>query len=232
MIEVFNLISDRSIVMPFKTIKPPLSANPPADLKVSPLRQRMMEDMHLLSFGEKKQADYLRCVEQLAVFLGRSPDKARNEDLRAYHLHMSNNGSSPTKINATMSALRFLFVTVLGRDDAVKVLPFMRQPRKLPVVLSPDEVARFLDAAPNLKYKAALSVAYGAGLRASEVLSLKPADIDSTRMLIRVEHGKGRKDRYVMLSPQLLILLREYWKAYKPNNGLNGGWLFPGRILG
>ena len=209
-----------------------VSTNPITNPKVRPLRQRMVEDMCLRSFVEKTRTDYLRCVEQLAVFLGCSPDNASNEDLRKYHLHMAKNGSSPTKINATMSALRFLFVTVLGRDDAVKVLPFVSQPRKLPVILSPEEVVRFLEAAPNLKYKAALSIAYGAGLRASEVLSLKPTDIDSTRMLIRVEQGKGRKDRYVMLSPHLLILLRDYWKAYKPNNGLNGGWLFPGRVLG
>ncbi len=215
-----------------KITKHTIAVNPAGDLKDSPLRQRMIEDMCLRSFVEKTQTDYLRCVERLATFLGRSPDKASNEDLRSYHLHMTKNDSSPTKINATMSALRFLFVTVLDRGDAIKVLPFVRQPRKLPLVLSPDEVVRFLDATPNLKYKAALSITYGADLRASEVLSLKPSDIDSTRMLIRVEQGKGRKDRYVMLSPQLLILLRDYWKAYKPNNGLSGGWLFPGRVLG
>ncbi|WP_162652898.1 tyrosine-type recombinase/integrase [Lentilitoribacter sp. Alg239-R112] len=215
-----------------KITKHTISANSTTNSKVTPLRQRMVEDMCLRSFVEKTQTDYLRCVEQLAVFLGRSLDRANHEDLRSYHLHMTKNDSSPTKINATMSALRFLFVTVLDRGDAIKVLPFVRQPRKLPLVLSPDEVVRFLDAAPNLKYKAALSIAYGTGLRASEVLSLKPSDIDSTRMLIRVEQGKGRKDRYVMLSPQLLILLRDYWKAYKPNNGLSRGWLFPGRVLG
>lgn len=194
---------------------------------VSPLRQRMVEDMRLRSFGDKTQTDYQRCVERLATFLGRSPDLASNEDLRRYHLHLAEAGASPSKINVTMSALRFLFITVLGRDDAVKVLPFVRQRRTLPIVLGPHEVARFLEAAPNLKYRAALSIAYGAGLRASEVLSLKPCDIDSTRMLIRVEQGKGRKDRYVMLSPKLLILLREYWRQYRPQ-----GWLFPGRVLG
>ena len=103
-------------------------------------------------------------------------------------------------------------------------IPFVPEPRKLPVVLSPDEVARLLEAAPNLKSKAALSVAYGAGLRASEVVTLKVSDIDSTRMVIRVEQGKGRKDRYVMLSPQLLALLRAWWKAARPQ-----GWLFPGQ---
>ncbi len=127
-------------------------------------------------------------------------------------------------INHTLTALRFLFMVTLRKPDVVVHLPFVREPRRLPVVLSPAEVARLLDAAPGLKYKAALSVAYGAGLRASEVASLKVSDIDSARMVIRVEQGKGRKDRYVMLSPHLLELLRAWWKVARPQ-----GWLFPGR---
>jgi site-specific recombinase XerD len=123
-----------------------------------------------------------------------------------------------------VTALRFFFTVTLGRREATERLPFVRQPRKLPVVLSPDEVARLLAAAPGLKYKAALSVAYGAGLRASEVVSLKISDIDSTRMVIRIEQGKGGKDRYVMLSEHLLHLLRTYWQAARPQ-----GWLFPGQ---
>jgi site-specific recombinase XerD len=130
-------------------------------------------------------------------------------------------------MNGTVSGLRFFFRVTLGRADIASHLPFVRQPRKLPVVLSPEEVWRFLEAAPGLKYKAAFSVAYGAGLRASEVISLKPTDIDSQRMVIRVEQGKGRKDRYVMLSPQLLELLRDWWRVEQPR-----GWLFPGRGLG
>jgi integrase/recombinase XerD len=126
-------------------------------------------------------------------------------------------------LNQTVSTLRFFFRVTLRRHDIVQHTHFIREPRKLPVVLSPDEVARLLDAAPGLKYKAALSVAYGAGLRANEVISLKVGDIDSKRMLIRVEQGKGRKDRYVMLSPHLLNLLRAWWKAARPQ-----GWLFPG----
>jgi len=110
-----------------------------------------------------------------------------------------------------------------GCDDGIQ-LPFIKEPRKLPVVLSPEEVARLLDAAPGLKYKAALGVAYGAGLRASEIISLKVSDIDSARMVIRVEQGKGRKDRYVMLLPHLLVLLRAWWKLARPQ-----GWLFPGQ---
>jgi integrase/recombinase XerD len=120
--------------------------------------------------------------------------------------------------------LRFLFLVTLRKPAIVLDMPFVREPRRLPVVLSPQEVARLLDAAPGLKYKAALSIAYGAGLRASEVISLKIADIDSARMVIRVEQGKGRKDRYVMLSEHLLELLRAWWRAGRPQ-----GWLFPGQ---
>jgi site-specific recombinase XerD len=137
---------------------------------------------------------------------------------------MASGGVSVPTLNVTVTGLRFFFEVTLGRRGATDHLPSVRKPRKLPVVLSLDEVARFLDAAPSLKYKAALSVAYGAGLRASEVVSLKVGDIDSARMVIRVEQGKGRKDRYVMLSKHLLQLLRAYWKASRPQ-----GWLFPGR---
>jgi integrase len=126
-----------------------------------------------------------------------------------------------------VTALRFLFIVTLRKPQVVIRLPFIREPRKLPIVLSPEEVARLLDAASSLKHKAALSVAYGAGLRASEIISLKVEDIDGTRMVIRVEQGKGRKDRYVMLSPYLLDLLRAWWKSARPQ-----GWLFPGRDLG
>ena len=123
-----------------------------------------------------------------------------------------------------MTALRFLFIVTLRKPQVVSRLPFIREPRKLPIVLSPEEVARLLNAAPGVKYKAALSVAYGAGLRASEIISLKIGDIDSARMVIRVEQGKGRKDRFVMLSPHLLDLLRAWWKVGRPQ-----GWLFPGQ---
>src|SRR5205807_3872437 len=134
------------------------------------------------------------------------------------------NGAHIPILNHTVAALRFFFRVTLKRSDIIEHTTFLHEPRKLPVVLSPEEVARLLDAAPGLKYKAALSVAYGAGLRAAEVISLKVSDIDSKRMVIRVEQGKGRKDRYVMLSPHLLDLLRAWWKAGQPR-----GWLFPGR---
>ncbi|TMJ95551.1 MAG: integrase, partial [Alphaproteobacteria bacterium] len=160
----------------------------------------------------------------LAVFLGRSPDRASFEDIRRFQLHVAARGVGAGAINRNVSALRFFFRVTLKRYAIVEHTHFIHEPRKLPVVLSAEEVVRLLDAAPGLKYRAALSVAYGAGLRAAEVVSLKVSDIDSKRMLIRVEQGKGRKDRNVMLSPHLLDLLRSWWKAARPQ-----GWLFPGR---
>ena len=130
----------------------------------------------------------------------------------------------PPSINAAVSALRFFFTVTLDRPDLARPLTFVAEPRKMPLVLSPEEVARLLEAAPGPKYKAALSAAYGAGLRVSEVVSLKVCDIDSKRMLLRIEQGKGRKDRYAMLSPQLLELLRDWWRIARPPV-----WLFPGQ---
>jgi len=194
------------------------------DKAISPLRRRMIEDMTIRKLAPKTQASYIRAVRNFTVFLGRSPDQAGAEDLRRYQLHLASSGISVPSQNATVTALRFFFAVTLERSEVTERLPFVREPRKLPVVLSPAEVARFLEAAPGLKYRAALSVAYGAGLRAAEVVSLKVGDIDSTRMVIRVEQGKGHKDRYVMLSAHLLELLRAWWKAARPQ-----GWLFPGR---
>jgi site-specific recombinase XerD len=184
----------------------------------------MTEDMTVRGFTASTQRGYLAAVENFTAFFGRSPDQAGAEDLRRYQLHMRSSGASATGMNAAVSALRFLFGVTLGRGDANEGMTTVREPRRLPVVLSPEEVARLLDAAPGLKYRAALSLAYGAGLRASEVISLKLSDIDSERKVIRVEQGKGRKDRYAMLSEHLLHLLRTYWKASRPQ-----GWLFPGQ---
>src|SRR5438270_2262798 len=192
--------------------------------RVSPLRRPMIEDMTIRKFAPKTQHDYVQRVKNFAAFLGRSPDTATFEDVRRYQLHLTASGVGVATINQTVSTLRFFFRVTLKRNEIVEHTHVIHEPRKLPVVLSPDEVARLLDAAPGLKYKAALSVAYGAGLRANEVISLKVADIDSKRMVIRVEQGKGRKDRYVMLSPHLLDLLRAWWKAARPQ-----GWLFPGQ---
>jgi integrase/recombinase XerD len=191
---------------------------------VSPLRQRMIEDMTIRKLAPRTQEHYIGTVKNFSAFLDASPAKASFEDLRRYQLHLVSSGASAALINSSLTALRFLFMVTLRKPEAVAHLPFVRKPQKLPVVLSPEEVCRFLEAAPGLKYKAALSVAYGAGLRASEVVALKTTDIDSKRMVIRVEQGKGHKDRYVMLSAQLLELLRDWWKAARPQ-----GWLFPGQ---
>ena len=191
---------------------------------ISPLRQRMIDDMTARRFKEKVQKDYVRHVRGFATFLGRSPDTATSEDLRRYQLHMAQQQVSPWSINSAIAALRFFFIVTLERPDLVRPLRLVTEPRKTPIVLSQEEVARLIEAAPGLKYKAALSVAYGAGLRVSEVANLKVSDIDSERMMLRVEQGKGQRDRDVMLSPRLLELLREWWKAARPQV-----WLFPGQ---
>jgi site-specific recombinase XerD len=191
---------------------------------ISPLRRRMIEDMTVRNFLEKTQKDYIRHVKNLTVFLGRSPDTATAEDLRLYQLHLTKTGVRPPTINSAVSALRFFFSVTVDQPAVSKPLTFVAEPRKIPVVLNPEEVARFLEAAPGPKYKAALSAAYGAGLRVSEVVSLKISDIDSKRMLLRIEQGKGRKDRLAMLSPQLLELLRDWWRIARPQV-----WLFPGQ---
>ena len=194
------------------------------DEAISPLRLRMIEDMTIRKLAPKTQHGYIRTIKDFAVFLGRTPDTASLEDIRGFQLHLAQSGAQPPVLNHAVSALRFFFRVTLKRHDVIEYTTFIRAPRKLPVVLSPEEVACLLNAAPGLKYKAALSVAYGAGLRAAEVVSLKLCDIDSKRMIIRVEQGKGRKDRNVMLSASLLELLRAWWRAARPQ-----GWLFPGR---
>ena len=195
-----------------------------SDNPISLLRQRMIEDMTARRFKEKVQKDYVRHVRTFTKFLGRSPDTATSEDLRRFQLHMARQQIGAPTINSAIAALRFFFSMTLERPDLVRPLRIVTTPRKAPVVLSPEEVARLLQAAPGLKYKAALSVAYGAGLRVSEVANLKVSDIDSGRMMLRVEQGKGQRDRDVMLSPRLLELLREWWKAARPQV-----WLFPGQ---
>jgi integrase/recombinase XerD len=184
----------------------------------------MTGDMTARHFTEKSQKDYIRCVKNLAVFLGRAPETADIEDLRRFRLHSIDSALSVSSIDAAMQALRFFFGVTLDRPDLLKALFRVQGPQKLPTVLTQEEVARLLDAAPSPKHKAALSVAYGAGLRASEVVSLKVTDIDSARMVLRVEQGKGRKDRHAMLSPMLLDILREWWRIGRPK-----AWLFPGQ---
>ena len=196
----------------------------------SGLRQRMIEDMSVRGFSEKTRDDYVRHVKTFSVFLGRSPDTATSEDLRRFQLHQAETGVQPPSVNSAVSALRFFFTVTLDRPDLARRLTVVRQPRKLPTVLSVEEVALLLEAAPGPKYKAALGTAYGAGLRVSEVVALKVGDVDSERMLLRVEQGKGRKDRHTMLSPQLLELLRTWWRQGRHLGVmLPQGWLFPGQ---
>src|SRR6202049_2791585 len=197
---------------------------PMSEKPISPLRQRMLEDMSVRRFVPDTQREYIRAVKRLATFLGRSPDTATPEELRAFQLHLTETGVQPPTINATVTALRFFFKVTLDRPETTRHLVFVYEPRKLPRVLSPEEVLRLLEAVPGPKHKAALSVAYGAGLRAMEVVALKVCDVDSKRMMIRVEQGKGRKDRHAMLSPKLLELLRDWYRIARPQ-----GWLFPGQ---
>ena len=194
---------------------------------ISPLRTRMIEDMSVRGFTEKTRQDYVRHVQAFAAFIGRSPATATPDDIRGFQLHQRQSGMQPPSINTAVSALRFLFTVTLDRPDLARRLTVVRQ---LPSVLSIEEVALLLQAAPGPKYTAAFATAYGAGLRVSEVVALKVGDIDSERMLLRVEQGKGRKDRHAMLSPQRLEVLREWWREGRRLSALlPGGWLFPGR---
>jgi len=196
---------------------------------ISPLRQRMIDDMRMRQLAPKTQASYLRIVREFTRFLGRAPDTATVEDLRGYQLHLVDHGTSPVSLNAAITGLKFFFEITLHEPDLMARMQPVRVPRILPVVLSPDEVGRLIAATGNLKHQTALSVAYGAGLRASEVVALKVGDVDSQRMTLRIEQGKGRKDRYAMLSPVLLERLRVWWRVARAQGKmLDGGWLFPG----
>jgi len=194
------------------------------------LRQRMIADMKVRGFSAKTQHDYLRIVARFTAFLGRSPDSATGEDLRGFQIAQREAGMPAPAMNSHVAALRFFFTTTIDRPDLSRKLLRVSYPRTLPMVLSPDEVARLLGATSCIKHRAALSVAYGAGLRVAEVAALKVGDIDSERMLIRVERGKGGRYRNAMLSPDLLVLLRAWWKEGRRQGVmLPGGWLFPGQ---
>lgn len=191
---------------------------------ISPLRRRMSEDMTVRNLSPATQRSYLYAVAKFSRYFGHSPDRLGLEDVRAFQVHLVSTGISWPALNQTVCALRFFYGVTLGRGDVPERIPYAREPRKLPVVLSADEVIRFLEAVPSLKARAALTTAYAAGLRASEATHVKVADVDSQRMVIRVEQGKGGKDRNVMLSTQLLAILRTYWRLARPQH-----WLFPGR---
>ena len=201
----------------------------PSTQTISPLRQRMIDDMRMRKLSPKTQSHYLRAVRQFAGFLHRPPDTASVEDLRNYQLYLVDHGISPVSLNAAITGLKFFFDVTADHPELTAKMQPVHVPHKLPVVLSRDEVARLIAAAGNLKHQTALSVAYGAGLRASEVISLKVGDIDSQRMTLRIEQGKGGKDRYAMLSPVLLERLRTWWRVARAQGKmLEGGWLFPG----
>ena len=191
---------------------------------ITPLRRRMLEDMTVRNFVPDTQREYIRAVKKLAAFLMRSPDTATADELRAFQVHLTEGGANPPTINAVVTALRFFFKVTVDKPEITRHLAFVYEPRKLPRILPPDDVLRLLEAAPNPKSKAALAVAYGAGLRAMEVVALKVTDIDRKRMLIRVEQGKGRRDRFAMLSPRLLELLDDWWHIARPRH-----FMFPGR---
>jgi site-specific recombinase XerD len=192
--------------------------------EMSPLRRRMIEDMKVRNLSPATQRCYVHAVAKFSKCFGRSPDRLGLAEVRAYQVHLVSAGVSWGAFNQAVCALRFFFGVTLGRAAIVERIPYARKPQRLPVVLSAAEVTRFLTGVTNLKHRMALTTAYAAGLRVSEVVRLKIADIDSSRMLIRVEQGKGAKDRYVMLSPRLLTLLRDYWRAVRPRH-----WLFPGQ---
>jgi integrase/recombinase XerD len=197
---------------------------------ISPLRQRMIDDMTLRKLSPQTQGAYIRAVKNFTRFLGQSPDAASAEDLRRYQLHLVDQGISSGNLNATLTGLKFFFETTLECPEVMAKMSHVHEPRKLPLVLGLEEVTRLLQSAGSLKYQAALGVAYGAGLRASEVVHLSVTDIDSERRVIHVEQGKGQRDRYAMLSPTLLELLRAWWRhAHAHHQILPGGWLFPGQ---
>jgi len=197
-----------------------------ATAAVSPLRRRMIHDMSVRNLSPATQYSYLHAVSKFSRYFGRSPDRLGLEDVRAFQVHLVSRKISWPALNQTVCALRFFYGVTLGRTEIPTRIAYARTPRKLPVILSADEVIRFLEAVPSLTARIALTTAYAAGLRSSEVVGLKVTDIDSDRMVINVRHGKGGKDRTVMLSPQLLLILRAYWRQARPAT-----WLFPGRTL-
>lgn len=193
---------------------------------MTPLRQRMIEEMRIRNYSPHTEANYIRRVRKFAEHFKRSPELLGAEEIRQFQAHLVMQGTvSPESVGQFTAALKFLYAHVLKRDDLeIAQLAFPKKPRRLPIVLTAEEVLRLLCSVRDVKERAMLTTAYGAGLRVAEVAQLKVSDIDSNRMVIRVEQGKGRKDRYVPLSVALLTLLRDYWKVHRPQT-----WLFPGR---
>jgi site-specific recombinase XerD len=190
----------------------------------------MLDDLAMRKLNHRTQQCYIRAVVKLTRYLRRSPDTATADELRDFQLHMVNEGISPGTLNATITGLRFFFETTLDCPALVRKMRHVHEPRRLPEILSVEEVTKILQSAGSLKYQAALSVGYGAGLRASEITHLKVTDVDSERMILRVEQGKGGRDRHAMLSPELLTILRTWYRAGQAEvKMLPGGWLFPGQ---
>jgi site-specific recombinase XerD len=189
------------------------------------LRQRMMEDMQVRNLSENTQESYVQQVSLFARYFNRSPELLGPEQIRAYQVHLTNEKKLSTgSIMVATAALRFLYRATLKKDwSFTDVIPVPKKPQTLPVVLSPEEVMQFLECVRNRKHRAILTTCYAAGLRISEAIALTPPAIDSKRMVLRVEQGKGKKDRYVMLSPRLLEILRTWWRVERPEH-----WLFPG----
>ena len=203
---------------------------------ISPLRQRMIEDMNARRLCAGTQKGHIRSCRRFAAFLKRSPDTATAEDIRLFQLHLAETGLSICNRNRIMTGLRFLFRVTLRRLDLAAEIYHIREPERIPLVMSPDETRRLLAVATSLKARAALSLCYGCGLRAGEVVRLKVKHIDSAQKIIRIEQSKGRKDRNVMLSPEMIDLLRQWWKARRGFDAhttpLQERWLFPGRKPG
>lgn len=197
---------------------------------MTPLRQRMTEDMQVRNLALNTQLSYVQQVSLFARHFNKSPEQLGPEDIRVYQIYLTNERKlSTSSILIAVSALRFLYNVCLKKNWSFEeVIPAPKKPQKLPVVLSPEEMLHFLECVANTKHRAILTTCYAAGLRISEAVHLKPTDIDPQRMVIRVEQGKGQKDRYVMLSPKLLETLRSYWRAVRPQ----GGWLFDGDVAG
>ncbi len=193
---------------------------------LSPLRRRMIEDMTIRNLSPATQRSYIHAVARFSDYFGRSPDRLTLDDVRAYQVHLASKGVAWGSLNQVVCALRFFYGVTLDQAIIPERIPYAREPRKLPTVLSAEEVVRFLEAVSSLKSRVALTTAYAAGLRVSEVAALKVADIESDRMVMRIENGKGGKQRYVMLSGPLLGVLRSYWRLTRPSL-----FLFPGRTL-
>lgn len=191
---------------------------------ISPLRRRMIEDMTVRNLSPTTQRSYIHNVRKFSLHFGRSPDCLGLEEVRIYQVHLVSRGIAWATLNQVVSALRFFYGVTLGRKDIPERIAYARRPKTVPVILSPEEVACFLEAVEKRRDRVALTAAYATGLRANEVVSLRIQDIDRSRMVIRVVHGKGGKQRYVMLSPMLLGILRAYWKIERPPY-----WLFPGQ---